>query len=272
MKYPICLTLALLMPLSAFAQITAVATCRCKESWPPKTADIINVNAAQHPSADSFDRVTIPPGISHVVYTVPSNKYFVFTSWNDTPTTLRLDEDLLGSLTTKLNTGFYDRNNYKALGVGVAFSPGSNVILTNTQATPQQTGYVISGYLVSPGTTGTWPPAPENLVAVSTGNEPGAGSYGEIILAPSELYPLYVVPSNKRLVVTYAYLGSMNIDLHQDLAGVVTTMIPAGIAGHNFDEVGVGIVFAPGSTVAIKNLLPTPSTPLTTTIIGYLTP
>jgi len=120
-----------------------------RDSWGPPKKDIVNVYSG------SAAGISIPPGGSFTVYTVPNDRWLTLTgaSGNSSisPTTLWAEE-FSNSSTVK---GFADGTSLHLSpgncggAIGWTFRPGANVVLLNSHpsSTANVSEYALIGYL-----------------------------------------------------------------------------------------------------------------------------
>jgi hypothetical protein len=126
--------------------------------WPPHASNILNLDSTSVANPNGY--VSLNPGTSVMVYTVPSDRYLVLTDFEITEigaNMISLFEDANGSTTVKRGFYFNQRLPQTALqpyhsAVGLTFAPGSSVVLRNTTTQGQQTGvaYTMTGYFAAP--------------------------------------------------------------------------------------------------------------------------
>jgi hypothetical protein len=123
--------------------------------WPPDAEDMVTVTDSS---------VNLSPGASHVVFRVPADRWLVLTEiataqmGNPSPF-FRVEERAPGSTLTKLPDFFMPLWTHNGVlstqfahvstgGVGIAFKPGSHVVITQPAGTSSFVGAVtVIGYL-----------------------------------------------------------------------------------------------------------------------------
>ncbi|MEM7306936.1 MAG: hypothetical protein AAF682_09710 [Planctomycetota bacterium] len=134
--------------------------------WPPKPADIVNVDSCNHPGATGTSgcNITMGPSQVHVAFTVPADHWLVVTNFEEGSNTSASDKivtlvEVAGGVTTVkrghdfsgVEAGTDDSESGPYVSpVGLVFAPGSEVGLRTTAAAPATIflNYTLTGYLV----------------------------------------------------------------------------------------------------------------------------
>lgn len=129
-----------------------------RPAWPPRASNIFNLDSTSVANPNGY--VSLNPGTSVVVYTVPNDRYLVLTDVEISdigPMMISLFEDANGSTTVKRGFFFNRMLTQTAVqpyhsAVGLTFAPGSSVVLRNTTTQGQQAGvaYTMTGYFAAP--------------------------------------------------------------------------------------------------------------------------
>jgi hypothetical protein len=216
-------------------------------------SDIVNINSSQFPNFGG--NITLPPNSSFEIYTVPGDKYFVMTSFGASSSSniyqIRYRPQDSENEIIKLGIYFNAKNSYEEMGVGVAFPPSSIVIIHNPLPSPQNYQFNMSGYHIKPNSKSVWPPPAENLVTISSSADPNANNLGHIQYSANQLEVYYTVPQNKYLIISSLAIDGQSI-LVQKNGAIVDTKVSEGLGQILNNKNGTGVVFAPGSEVAIQ--------------------
>lgn len=151
MKYLVNLILTFLIPISGFTQ-TALTTCKCPQTWPPKPQNIVTLDSINDPNADPSGNVPINPMGTYSIYTVPTTRALILTTIIMSSGSGMIIQERNGTLTTgKVNYPFAILGTSPAVGnPGIVFAPGTEIVVFNNSGSPTSFTYHFEGYLTTP--------------------------------------------------------------------------------------------------------------------------
>ncbi len=159
--------------------------------------------------------------------------------------------------------------------VGLALSSLVIVGVLGAQLSLQPTGRALTAG--APAIPAQGFPRPEDIVNVDSADSPSVSSTSppNALVPFGTSLPIFTVPSGKYLIVTqWRCAGANFFALVEDNAGALTTKLNTfyTLTANNVpqDFSPIGLVFQPGSIVALRNLHPTNDLNVAFTFIGYL--